>query len=427
MNYKVIPFLFLLSTLLSCSTQNENKTPLKAFVGATIIDGTGATAIKNAVLIVDGKEIVAVGSADEIALPEGTEVMEVSGKTIMPGLINAHGHIGATEGLDGNRYSKANVLRDLKLNARYGITTVNSLGGDEQPSADFRHEQDTLILDRSRIFIAGDVVTGNTPEEARAVVDKNAAMGVDVIKIRVDDNLGTTPKMTPEIYEAVIDQAKKYNLPVVAHIFYLDDAKALLKLGVQFIAHSVRDKVVDDEFIRLMKENNAYYCPTLMREVSTFVYESTPDYFSDPYFLKEADTSVIAKLKDPVRQQKVRESVAAQKYKEALAIAKQNLKILQDQGVTITFGTDTGPPARFEGYFEHLELEQMVDAGLTPMQAIKAATRNAAASIRQNNMGTLAPGNAADFLILSKNPLEDIRNTRTIESVWIGGNKLSEN
>lgn len=397
--------------------------PVNAFVGAQLIDGTGRNPVNDAVLVISNGVITAVGSRDAITIPENATITDLSGRTIMPGIINAHGHIGGTEGLTSS-YSADNVMRDLKLNAAYGVTAIYSLGGDGPESVAIRDEQDSVVLNRSRLYVAGEVVVGNTPEEARSIVDKNAAMNVDFIKIRIDDNLGTTEKMTPTVYEAIIDQAKKHNLEVVAHIFYLDDAKALLRLGVKFIGHSVRDQSVDAEFISLMKEKEATYCPTLMREVSTYVYESTPDFFQDPFFLAHADTTILNELKKPERQLRIKESQSANLYKSALIIAKANLKRLSDAGVKIAFGTDTGPPARFQGYFEHLELEQMVDAGLTPMQTIVAATGNAVYHNNKGQLGTLEKGKQADFILLSKDPLIDIKNTRSIESVWIGGNKI---
>ncbi len=416
-------FIFLFFAIACTSKKATQIEPLTAFTGATLIDGTGQGPINDAVLLISNGLVISVGPRDDVTIPESATIFDVTGKTIMPGIINAHGHIGGTEGLTAS-YSAQHVIRDLKLNAAYGITTVYSLGGDGPESAAIRDEQDSITLNRSRLYIAGEVITGNTPEEARSRVDKNAAMGVDFIKIRVDDNLGTTEKMSPPIYEAIIDQAKKHNLEVVAHIFYLEDAKALLRLGVKFIGHSVRDQPVDEEFITLMKENGATYCPTLMREVSTFIYESTPDFFEDPFFLAHSDTSIIKELKNPERQLKVGESKSAIGYKKGLVIAKQNLKRISDAGIKIAFGTDTGPPARFQGYFEHLEFEQMVGAGLTPMQAIVAASGNAVYSNNKDQLGTLETGKQADFLILTKDPLSDIRNTRSIESVWIGGHKI---
>ena len=422
MNIKLIIGIAILCLGAACTRTEKNQPePIVAFVGGQLIDGTGQAPVNNAVLLVSNGTIIDVGTDDSVEVPEHIEIVDVTGKTIIPGLINAHGHIGGTEGLTSS-YSEQNVIRDLKLNAAYGVTTVYSLGGDEQESVAIRDEQESL--NRSRLFVAGEVVTGDTPDAARDMVDQNAAMNVDFIKIRVDDNLGTIQKMAAPIYEAIIDQAKKHDLEVVAHIFYLEDAKALLKLGVRFIGHSVRDQLIDEEFINLMKEKDATYCPTLMREVSTFIYENTPFFFEDPFFLSHADTSVIQQLENPDRQLKVRESLSAQRYKEGLEIAKENLKRLSDAGVKIAMGTDSGPPARFQGYFEHLELEHMVEAGLTPMQSIVAATGNAVYSKNKSQLGTLEKGKKADFIILSKDPLSDIRNTRTIESVWIDGHKI---
>lgn len=409
---------------LQCAQPTQEKKDLLVIKGVTFIDGTGAPAQPNSTIVIQDGIIQLISNSNSIAIQTGATVVDATGKFVVPGLINAHGHIGGTTGLSTG-YSAENVIRDLRLSAVYGITTVFSLGGDEVPSIAIRDEQDTISLNRSRLYLAGDVVTGNTPEEARAAVDKNAAMNVDVIKIRVDDNLGTTEKMSPEVYAAVIDQANKHNLPVAAHIFYLDDAKALVKLGVRMIAHSVRDQEVDDEFVQLMLANGVYYCPTLMREVSTFVYESTPSFFEDPFFLKAADTTILNQLTQTDRQQRIRESKSGQAYKEALRIAKLNLKTLADQGVMIAMGTDTGPPARFQGYFEHLELEQMAEAGLSANNILKASTKTAAEAIGHSELGTLKAGNKADFLILNQNPLDDIKNTRGIESVWIGGHKLN--
>ncbi|MGB4971709.1 MAG: amidohydrolase family protein [Cyclobacteriaceae bacterium] len=424
MNTKLLTAITILCFGMACTNQKASQVePVNAFVGAQLIDGTGNKPVADAVLLISNGVITAVGTRDAIAIPENAVVTDLTGKTIIPGLINAHGHIGGTEGLNSS-YSEQNVIRDLKLNAAYGVTTIYSLGGDGPESVAIRNEQDSVVLDRSRLYVAGDVVTGSTPEEARNMVDKNAAINVDFIKIRIDDNLGSTDKMTPPVYEAVIEQAKKHNLEVVAHIFYLEDAKTLLRLGVKFIGHSVRDQSVDDDFITLMKEKGATYCPTLMREVSTFVYESTPDFFTDPFFLSHTDTTIINQLKNPERQLKVRESKSAQQYKKALVIAKENLKKLSDAGVKIAMGTDTGPPARFQGYFEHMEMELMVEAGLTPMQTIVAATGNAVYDNNKGQLGTLEKGKQADFILLSNDPLTDIKNTRTIESVYIGGNKV---
>ena len=395
-----------------------------AFVGARLIDGTGATPIDDAVLLIRDGRVQAVGPAAGVAVPEGAETVDVTGRTIFPGLINAHGHVGDTAGLQAGHYSEQNVLDHLALYARYGITTVNSLGGDEGAvAATVRDAESAPDLARARLMFAGPVVNGATPEEVTARVDEIAATNPDFIKIRVDDNLGTSRKMPPEVYGAVIEAAHRHGLPLAAHFFYLEDAKGLLNAGADFVAHSVRDQPVDDELIGLLRQHDVCYCPTLTREVSTFVYESRPDFFDDPFFIAEADLAVVAALEDPERQARYR-GPAPTAYKAALEMALRNLKALADNGVTIAMGTDSGPPARFLGYFEHLELELMAEAGLTPLQILTAATGDAARCLQRDDIGTLQPGRAADFVVVTGNPLADITATRTIESVWIASNRV---
>ena len=229
--------------------------------------------------------------------------------------------------------------------------------------------------------------------------------------------------MSPEVYTAIIEAAHRHGLPLAAHLFYLDDAKGLLNAGADFVAHSVRDQPVDDELIDLLLEFDVCYCPTLTREVSTFVYETRPDFFDDPFFTAEAAPAVVAALEDPERQARYR-GPGPTAYKAALEMALRNLKALADDGVTIAMGTDSGPPARFQGYFEHLELELMAEAGLTPMQILVSATGDAARCLQRDDIGTLQPGRAADFVVVTGNPLADITATRTIESVWIAGNRV---
>jgi 3-mercaptopyruvate sulfurtransferase SseA/predicted amidohydrolase len=400
----------------------------KAFVGARIVNGSGTAPLENAVLVVENGRVTAVGPAASTRVPTGAEKVDVAGRTIVPGFINAHGHVGDTRGLKAapEFYTDENLRAQLGLYARYGVTTVASLGGDREAGFALRDAQRTASFDLARLLVAGPVISAATPEEARAEVDKVAATKPDLIKIRVDDNLGTTQKMPMAAAIAVVGQAHKHGLRAAAHIFYLDDAKALARAGVDMLAHSVRDKPVDDELIGLLKKRDACVCPTLMREVSTFVYGSTPPFFSDPFFLRSADPKLLDELRDPKRQETVRTSRAAQEYTKALDVAAANLKRLADAGVRIAFGTDTGPPARFQGFFEHEELKLMVEkAGLTPAQTIKAATSDAAACLQAKGLGALEPGAWADFIVLEKNPLDGITNTRSIQSVWIAGRRIA--
>ena len=410
---------------IAAAVQAQAPSGMKAFTGAHVIDGTDKPPVDNATIVVRDGKVVAIGPAARIAIPPGTERIALTGKSVIPGLVNAHGHVGNTNGLQQGQYSRENVLRDLQTYATYGVTTVYSLGDDQAAGFAIRDAQATPSLDRARLFVAGPVLAPKTVDEARKLVADDQALKVDIVKIRVDDNLGSTPKMAPEIYKAVIDEAHKRNLRVAVHLFYLEDAKAVLDAGADFIAHSVRDKAVDTDLMAMLRRRDVCYCPTLMREVSTFVYESTPSWFSDPLFLKRADPKTIEQLKEPARQEQMKNSRSAQRYKVALEQASANLKKLSDGGVKIAMGTDTGPPARFQGYFELMELELMAKAGLTPKQVILASTRDAARCQKLTNVGTLEPQMWADFVVLDADPLADISNVRKISDVYVAGNKIA--
>lgn len=397
-----------------------------AFVGGRVIDGAGRV-IDNGTVVINGAKITAVGPAST-PVPAGATRVDLKGKTILPGLVNAHGHVPATTGLrtDAASYTRDNLLRQLRTYAIYGVTTVFSLGDDQAAGFALRDEN-AAATDRARIFVAGAVIGGNTAEEALANTAKVVAMKPDVLKIRVDDNLGSSRKMPEPAWRAVVAESDARKLPLAVHIYYLADAKATLLAGADFIAHSVRDVPVDDDFVNALKSREVCYSPTLTREISTFIYDATPPWVDDPFFLKGVEPGVPEQLKDPRRQEQFRTSAgykAGQQYKASLEVAKKNLKTLADRGVRIAMGTDTGPPARFQGFFEHLELEMMVDSGMTPMQALVAATGDAARCYgKTGQFGTLAAGAAADLLILNANPLENIRNTRNIDAVWINGKK----
>jgi imidazolonepropionase-like amidohydrolase len=406
-------------------SQSGSSETMAAFVGARIIDGTGSAPIDGGILLVRDGRIEAVGPSST-TVPQGARRIDVGGKTIIPGLVNTHGHVNDVRGLKASPefYTPEHIRHQLGLYAQYGVTTVFSLGGDGPAGLQVREAQ-RHNLDTARFFLAGPVVTAADPEAARRAVDELQRIKVDLVKIRIDDNLGNTKKMPAESYRAVIDQAHRHGLRVAAHIFYLQDAKDVLDAGADFIAHSVRDAPVDEAIIKQLNARGVCVCPTLMREVSTFVYETRPSFFDDPFFQREADPATVEALQTPSYQASIRNSTAG-RYKTALVVAKTNLKRLSDAGVRIAFGTDTGPAGRYQGYFEHLELEQMVQAGLTPMQALVAATGDAARCMKiDSRVGMLKPGLEAVFLVLGRNPLEDIRNTRTLESIWIHGRALS--
>jgi imidazolonepropionase-like amidohydrolase len=422
--FRFIPAILIV--LFSCQNRESDLSSYTAFIGATIIDGSGAEPISNGVLLLEHGRVVAVGTAEEVEIPDGATVLDVTGKTIIPGIINGHGHVGDVKGIEGGHYSTENLIDNLSVYARYGITTVVSLGGDQEQAVGLRAVNDTIPPSRARLYIAGEVISGQTPEEAIAVTNRNHEMGVDFMKIRVDDNLGSGSKMPEAVYQAVIQRSHELGYPIATHMYYLEDAKKLLEAGSDLLAHSIRDLPVDEALINLIKTKRVGYCPTLTRELSTYVYGDTAAFFSDPFFLREYDKQVFEPLLDPERQKEVRNSEAAQTYKKQLPTAYANLKTLSDWGVPIIFGTDSGVPTRFIGYFEHLEMEMMAEAGMNPMEIIVSASKNAAEYLGLEDLGTLSPGHWADFLVLDADPLSDIRNARTIYAVYIGGKEILE-
>src|SRR6186997_37664 len=247
-----------------------------AFVGGRVIDGTGS--------VIDNGTVV----------------------------INAHGHVAATSGLQSDTkqfYTRDNLLRQLRTYAMYGITTVFSLGDDQEAGFVLRNENGSAT-DRARVFVAGPVINGATADEAREMAVRVAGMKPDLLKIRVDDNLGTSRKMPEAAWRAAIEEAHARKLPIAVHIYWLADAKATLLAGADMIAHSVRDVPVDEQFINALKSRDVCYSPTFTRELSTFIYDATPPWVDDPFFLKGAEKGVPEQLKDAKRQEQVRNSGA---------------------------------------------------------------------------------------------------------------------
>jgi len=245
------------------------------------------------------------------------------------------------------------------------------------------------------------------------------------VKFWLDDHNGEFKKMPYDITKAIIDSAHKNNLTASAHVFYLDDAKQLARYGVNGFAHSVRDKAVDQELIDLMKKNGVWQlAATLSREASMFAYAKNAPFLNDPFFAQGVSAKVTDTLKSPAFQKTQAADPHFAHYPEYFEAAKKNFKKLVDSGVKYGFGTDSGPPGRFPGFFEHWEMQLLVEAGLTPTQVIHSATKNAAEYLNAKDLGTLEKSKWADLLVLDKNPLENILNTRTINAVYIAGNRV---
>jgi imidazolonepropionase-like amidohydrolase len=415
---------------------------VKVLKNFTLIDGTGHAPLAHAAMILENGRIAWVGPEANLKPPPSAPVTDLQGKYIMPGIIDLHVHLGATIGLDQNEkfFTPENVEKDLKTYASYGVTTVLSMGTDKDSIFKIRDEQRAGRPTETRIYTAGQgfVFKGGygglegvnhgvaTVAEVEPAVAAQAAKHVDIIKLWMDDHLGTKKKMPYDIAQAIIESAHRHHLRVVAHIFYLQDARQLVDYGVDGLAHSVRDKPIDAAFIADMKRHGTWQeAATLSREASMFVYGQTPPFANDPFFTRSVSPDVVAKFKSPAYQQMMRSDPDFAMYPGFLRTAERNLKTLADAGVPYAFGTDSGPPGRFPGYFAHWEMELMVQAGLTPMQVITAATGSAARFLHADDLGTLEKDKWADMVVLDKDPLNDIKNTRTITAVYIAGKRVA--
>lgn len=392
-----------------------------AFTNANLWDGTGAGPLRNANLLVRDGRIESVSTEPP---PEGADTVDLDGGWVVPGFINAHAHVSGRWAADDVEDIAARAEGDLALYARYGVTSLLSLGGAPPESFALRDAQNSDSLYRARMLLAGVLVFSQDPAEAAAITSANIEDGVDWIKLRQDDNLGTTEKMSWDAIEAVMRVAKASNTPVATHIFYMDDAARLLEMGTSLIAHSVRDQAVSEEFVQTMIDSGVCYVPTLVREVSTFVYGDRPEFFDDPFFLEAAKQSEIDRVSDPDFMSRMAASPSAAGYRIALQQAQENLRVLQGAGVPIAFGTDSGPAGRFPGYFEHMEFELMAEAGLSARDILLSATSVAASCLNLDDVGTLEPGKWADFVVIEQNPLSDVEALHSIKSVYIAGNQV---
>ena len=423
----------------------KTEVPVFLIEGAQVIDGSGRQPRHGVVLVVKGQRIVSIGPSSQIATPPDARKIDARGKTIIPGLINAHGHLGlvANGQNQADGYTKENVQDELMQYQAYGVTSMLSLGLNRDIAFEWRKEQKHGNLPGASLFLADrgiglpegapglpvaqdQLYRPKTPEEARANVREIATRQADIIKIWVDDSFGKVPKMKPEIYSAVIDEAHRQKLRVAAHVFYLADAKALVSAGVHALAHSVRDQPVDAELIQMMKSRHVWYIPTLTVDESFFAFAEDPALTGDTFFARAVSPELRERLDNDEYRNKVNNDPNVPREKKALSMAMQNLKKLHDAGVPMAFGTDSGANAvHIPGWAEHHELELLVRAGLTPMDALVTATEGSAEFLKATDRGTLAPGRLADFLILAGNPLEDIRNTRRMESIWHAGQQIA--
>jgi imidazolonepropionase-like amidohydrolase len=371
---------------------------ITAFEGARLIVGNESSPIENATLVVDGTKIVQAGRAADVSVPAGATRVSLAGKTVMPAIIDTHVHLSGT---------REKIIADLKRRAYFGVSAALSLGTDNLELLPIRSE---TIPGAARFFSAGRGITRpeplrptyqiNSEAEGRKAVQDNAANKVDMIKVWVDDREGKVQKVTPEQYTAIIDEAHKLGIRVSAHIYNMEDAKGLMRAGLDVFAHGVRDKDVDDETVSMFKARpNLVLIPNLPdRGVKTDLSWLRSGIPADEFEKLEKENT------DRPRAQAFH------------GIQARNLGKMNAAGVRITLGTDGNRP-----WGPHEEMQDMVLAGMTPAQVIVAATRNGAELLRMADAGTLEAGKSADFIVLDANPLDDITNTRKITAVYLRG------
>jgi imidazolonepropionase-like amidohydrolase len=392
-----------ISTLFAALLVLAAQPTVTVFDGARLIFGDDRPPIDRGVLVVQTGRIIAAGERGRVAVPEGAVRVDLSGTTVMPALVNLHGHVGFQRGQTyaAENYTRDNILDNLNRYADYGVGTIVSMGTDAgEIPYEIRREQSAgrlggaFLRHAGRGFAWPNAGPGaaalraapygvTSAEEARRSVRELVEKRVDVVKIWVDDRNGSVPKLPPEIYRAIIDEAHAHKLRVVAHVYYLADAKALARAGIDGLAHPVRDAETDDELIAL---------------------------------LKARDVFVMANLGLAERG-----SRATDRASTIYRNMEQSIGKLNRAGVRVLLGSDSGVQNHLAGAAEHRELELMVQAGMTPSETIAAATGRAAAALGFEDVGVLAPGKIADFLVLEANPLESISNTKRISRIYLRG------
>jgi len=397
----VVTILALLAAACSGGSDEAAPSTAVAYEGARVIVGNSQV-IERATVVVDNGRFVDVGATGAVDVPAGATRVDLTGRTVMPAIIDTHVHLSTT---------REALLEDLRQRAYWGVGAAMSLGSDPDDLAFEIRAQE--IPGSARYRTAGRGITRpepgrtevpywiDTADQARQAVQELADKNVDIVKIWVDDRDGQYPKLTPELYGAVIDEAHAHDLRVTAHIFTLEDAKGLLRAGIDAFAHGVRDRDIDDEFVRMVDEH-----PALVL-VPNLPGRGVP---ADVSWL---EGGVSAEQFAALQKQSAAENPAAQ---AAFGIQARNLKRMSDEGVFVALGSDGNTP-----WGPHQEMEDMVIAGMSPADVLVAATGHGAEFLRLDEAGTIETGKSADFIVLEANPLDDITNTRRIESVYMRG------
>ena len=411
------------------------------FEGARLITGDGSAPIENSAFVIQNNRFTTVGRKGEVQAPPGATRVDLTGKTVIPGLVDVHSHFGFLNQRDGSmskaNFNRENLLDHLRRYAYHGFAASISMGTDFGELPYQLREEVNPGAALYRTVGRGLAYPGSGPndparndvpyvvttvDQARQAVRDLAPHRPDFVKIWVDDRNKTQKKLTPELYGAAIDEAHKYNLRAIAHVFDLEDAKGLVRAGIEGFTHLVRDAEIDDEFLQLLRAHPGVFVTPNLGVTSRAMDAGRPAWLDDPLLHETIPPGEIKRLENQFSNRKP-EALANTRRSWDLQV--RNLKKMREAGVRIVLGSDSaGDPGRTMGWHAIWELDAMAKAGMTPADVIVASTRDAAATLKLDQLGVVAPGKSADFVVLNANPLENIANTRKIYKVYLRGEEV---
>ncbi len=404
--------------------------------GMRVIPGDGSPPIEEAVMAVDGGRITGLGPVDEVRVAPAAATVDLAGKTLIPALIDLHGHVGFQRGLsyDAANYTSENIIDYLRRYLYHGVGTVVSLGTDPGDLwREIQRAQQLGVVDGARLYTAGSGLAApnagpgspalrpsalgvTSEEEGRRLVAELADRDVAFVKIWVDDRGGTVEKLAPHLYRAIIDEAHRRGLQVIAHVYYHEDAEDLVAAGVDGFAHLVRDREMDDALVAAIVARGVFVMPNLGVSERRR-HSEAPPWLQDPLLAATVAPAVLERAAASYAGFAADAPARAAQY----AAMERSLLKLHAAGAALVLGSDAGVQDHFPGFAAHRELELLVAAGLSPLDALAVGTSRPALRLRLVDAGRLAPGARADFVVLDANPLDDITATRRIAAVYMDG------